>query len=182
MVWDEVGCNATREWSVQHGGLDYRRTIGQIILTAKSNLVVTGASVTREFKEIETPGDLAACPSGGALGTQYLYINLDDGSVQIFKEDSAGLRLKLSPFGFQLQPGESERIIFLAEAGRSGNSTFEGLIEWYLKLDALVDGKQQDLLLGNENGAPFSTVVGNFEEHNQYVYRSEDGAWVPLFG
>ncbi len=179
---DGLGCNATRDWAVQHGGLDYERTIGQIVLTAKRNLVVTNASTVRELKDIETQGELASCPAGGALGTQFLFINLDDGSVSYFREDSNGERSESLPFGFQLKPGESERIVFIAEAGRMGDSAYDGLIEWRLKLDALVDGERQDILLGNEDGTPFRTVAGGYDEHDQLAYFVEDDAWLPIYG
>jgi len=179
---DGAGCDATRDWAVQHGGLDYERTIGQIILTAKSNLVVTNASAAREFKDIGTQGELAYCPAGGTLGTQFLFINLDDGSVSYLRGDSNGDRSESLPFGFQLQPGESERIVFVAEAGRMGDSAYDGLIEWRLKLDALVDGERQDILLGNEDGSPFRTVAGGYDEHDQLAYFVNDDAWLPIYG
>jgi len=81
LVGPDPGCNVTREWSTRHGGLDYNETVGEVILTAREDIVVRGASITSEIREVDTPGDLAICPVGGPLGAQYLFINLDDGTV-----------------------------------------------------------------------------------------------------
>jgi len=63
-----------------------------------------------------------------------------------------------------------------------GDSAYDGLIEWRLKLDALVDGERQDILLGNEDGTPFRTVAGGYDEHDQLAYFAEDDAWLPIYG
>jgi hypothetical protein len=173
----ELGCNATREWANKNGGLDYGVTVGEIIITAKKDIVVRGARIASERQILRTPGEVAECPVGGPLGAQYLHINLDKGTATDLKADSNGEREVDTPVGFQLQSGESERIVFYARAGGEAPQKVTSLVEWKLVFDALVDGKAQKITVGNQDGSPFLTVLGNPSEQTHLVYRADRSAW-----
>jgi len=78
--------------------------------------------------------------------------------------------------------GESERLVFIARAGWRDPVEQPGLIEWRLVLDALIDGERREIVIGDEGGIPFRTVVGNYSEHSQLIYRAGLAAWVSPYG
>lgn len=182
VIGRDLGCNATHEWSTKNGGLDFNATVGEVIITARKALVVRGASITKDRQIIETPGDLAACLIGGPLGAQYLAIDLDEGTVSNLKADSIGEREIRAPVGFQLQPGESERVVFIAQSGRTSSPQENtSLVKWKLVFDALVDGERQEITIGNQDGSPFLTVLGNSSDQTVLVYRADQSAWSSLY-
>lgn len=181
VIGRDLGCNATHEWSAKNGGMDFNATIGEVIITARKNLVVRDARITKDRQIIKTRGDLAACLIGGPLGAQYLAIDLDEGTVSNLKADSVGEREVRAPVGFQLQPGESERIVFIAQSERQSLQENTSLVKWKLVFDALVDGEHQEITVGNQNGSPFLTVLGNSSDQTVLVYHADQSAWSSLY-
>jgi hypothetical protein len=72
--------------------------------------------------------------------------------------------------GFQLDPGRSERLVFVARSGQ------EKRLRWRLILEAVVDDDRVDIVI-DDDGKPFELVAGRNPLNDEWI-RAGD-AWVP---
>ncbi len=164
-----LGCYGSHEWAAANRGADYETTSGDVVITARKALVVRSLRVETEVLPAEV-GDTTACPIGGFLETNYLSVDLDTRTATLIDSTSAEGAPPSPYFGFQLDAGKSERIVFAARSGQ------EKRLRWKLVLEAVIDGDRVDIPI-DDHGKPFELVAGRNPLNTDWV--PAGSGWVP---
>jgi hypothetical protein len=163
-----LGCYGSHEWAAANGGADYETTLGNVVITARKTLVVRSLRVETEVLPTKA-GDITGCPVGGPLDAEYLSIDLDTRTATLVDSTSAGEARPSPYFGFQLNAGQSEAIVFAARSGQ------EKRLRWKLILEAVVDGHRIDIPI-DDHGKPFELVAGRNPLNTNWVHTGS--GWV----